>query len=281
MKEILTNRDNLFKYGFCILRNLLDDKEIEQYRSAIKKISKECGQEAYIRLYNYRETWGYIVHDRLLNILKSLLGSKVFYLHSSGISHWHKISREVSWHRDSPCRIIGKGPDWDQNEPYNVVSVITYLSSNDDTKSGINVIPFSHKKNYAYTLSNILRILHWKTKDIKFLQGIRDKIQNYIGVTCRTDPGDCVVFLCNLFHDPVPTAGLRQAIIGQFGPAGKHSKNYVNYILKHREDHAYRIDESNKTKVDDFFNLLKSKNIFYPLPEKKEDISGVTISQDI
>ena len=94
------------------------------------------------------------------------------------------------------------------------------------------------------------------------MQGLRNKIQNYIGVACRTDPGDCVIFLANLFHEPLPTHGsIRQAIIGRYGPEGKHSKNYVNYHLKHRKGNDYEMNNSNKAIIDDFFNLLKSKNI--------------------
>ena len=144
MSEVLTNKDNLFKYGFCIFRNLLDKNEIEKYRYTIKKIYEKSGSVTVTDLYNYKETWGYILNDRLLNNLRNLLGPNIYYLHSSSISHFSDVSPLVSWHRDSPCRQVGKGPDWDPNEPYNVVTVITYLSSNEETKSGVNLIPFRY-----------------------------------------------------------------------------------------------------------------------------------------
>ena len=179
MAEILTNKDSLFKYGFCVLRNLLDYKEIEEYKSEIKKICEKNNIHGSNCLYNYRKTWEYIVNDRLLNVLNNLLGSNVFYMHDSSIMHYKNISPHASplgsWHRDNPCRIYGKGPDWDQDEPYKVVSAITYLSSHRETGSGINVIPSSHKEGYGHTFSNILRILHYRTKNknIKFLQVLR------------------------------------------------------------------------------------------------------------
>ena len=85
------------------------------------------------------------------------------------------------------------------------------------------------------------------------------EIQKKIGVACRTDPGDCVIFFSNLFHEPLPTRGIRMAIIGRFGGEGKHSKNYLNYHLKHRKGNEYEINNNTKTTIDDFFKLLKRR----------------------
>ena len=289
MTEVVTNKESLHKYGFCVIRNLLSHEEVEKYRSAIQKITdknygatRNEGGRFYQSqdIYNYPEIWGYIVNDRLLNILRNLLGPKIYYLHNSEASQYSKITKDInngSWHRDSPCRRSGRGPDWDDDLPYNVVTAITYLEPNSETNSGVSVIPASHKKNYAHTFSNLLRVFDFKTKNIKLLRGIREKIQNYIGINCRTDPGDCAIFFTNLFHTSLPTKGTRRAIFARYGADGKHSKNYVNWYLKHRKGYDYEINESNKIIVEDFFNLLKSKNIFHPLPEKKEEIKDAPI----
>jgi hypothetical protein len=110
-------------------------------------------------IYNYRNIWDYLINDRLLSILRNLLGANIYYLHDMSIVTSNLTKPNIySWHRDNPCKITGKGPDWDKNELYNVVSTITYFTPNKDTGSGISVIPFSHKNAYAYTLSNILRV---------------------------------------------------------------------------------------------------------------------------
>jgi ectoine hydroxylase-related dioxygenase (phytanoyl-CoA dioxygenase family) len=260
---------------------------VEKYRSAIQKITHinfgdqkdEQIQYQSQDLYNYPETWGYIVNDRLLSILRDLLGPNIYYLHNSEASQYSARTNayRLSWHRDSPCRRSGRGPDWDDDLPYNVVTAITYLESDTETDSGVTVIPASHKKSYAHTFSNLLRVFHFKTKNIKLLKGMRKKIQNYIGVNCRTDPGDCAIFFTNLLHAPLPTKGLRRAIFARYGADGKHSKNYVNWYLKHRKGYDYEINDNNKVKVEDFFNLLRSKSIFYPVPEKKEEIKDAPV----
>ena len=68
MTEVVTNKDHLHKHGFCVIRNLLNDKEVERYRSAIQKITDKNKIDQSRDLYNFPETWEYIVNDRLLNI---------------------------------------------------------------------------------------------------------------------------------------------------------------------------------------------------------------------
>ena len=44
MAKILTNRENILKYGYCIIRNLLSNKEVERARSMINKIYEKNGK---------------------------------------------------------------------------------------------------------------------------------------------------------------------------------------------------------------------------------------------
>ena len=49
MAELLTNKDNLFKYGYCVVRNLLDDKEIQKFTSKLieNKGASVCVMDIY------------------------------------------------------------------------------------------------------------------------------------------------------------------------------------------------------------------------------------------
>jgi len=278
MSKILTNKESLLKNGYCIVRNLLNNKEVEKAKSIINKISKTSGKKLNTDMFNYRESWELFTNDRLLNIVKDLLGPDIFFLHTCLTRRENEKDINYTWHRDNPCRLFGKGPDWDKKEPYNVLSIIIYLSSSETTGSGINLIPSSHKK--TYTLSNILRVLHFKTKYISILKSIRDLFPKYlVGVNIKTEPGDCVVFLANLLHTGIPTHGLRKAIIFQYGTDNKHSKNFVNYSVHHRHDQI-GYETKYKDTINEFFNFLKSKNIFYPLPEKKIEIKEVSIPKN-
>ncbi len=37
------------------------------------------------------------------------------------------------------------------------------------------------------------------------------------------------------------------------------------------------INDNNRVKVEDFFNLLRSKSIFHPLPEEREEIKDAPV----
>ena len=278
MAELLTNKENLFKYGYCVVRNLLDDKEVQKYRSIIKEVYEKSGKKDGKPLYEYRESWEIIFNDRILNAVRSVLGPNIFYLHDGNCHHMvhnkeYDYTQFSSWHRDNPCRIFGKGPDWDPNEPYNVLRVGLYLSTFKESKSGLNVIPYSHKKKY--TFSNVIRLLHYKTKNVNipFLKKIRQKLEKFIGVNIHTNPGDCIIFIANLLHTGIPPQGSRKSLFLSYGINNKHSKNYVNYYMEHRKG----FEIYNQKMRDEIIKFLKNNNIYFPLPEKKEEIKGASV----
>ena len=276
MAQILTNKESLLKYGYCIVRNLLSYNEAERARSMINKIYEKNGKIVNFDMYNYKESWEFFTSDRLLNIVKNLLGPEIFYLHTCATRRENEKGIKYSWHRDNACRQFGKGADWDKNEPFNVLTFIIYLSSFETTGSGINLIPYSHKRKG--TLSNIFRKLHVKTKYISInqkneirkqtslLKKISDIFPRFIGVNIKTDPGDCVIFFSNVLHTGIPTHGLRKAMVFHYGLDNKHSRNFVNYHVHYRKQPEY--ETKYKDKINEFFNFLKSKNIYYPVPEK-------------
>ena len=102
-----------------------------------------------------------------------------------------------------------------------------------------------------------------KNKYGKFFSSILSK---FIGLNIRTNKGDIVIFLANLLHSEIPTkkSGRVSAFLS-YGPNNKHSKNYVNYYMMHRK--GYNIPEEYNKK---FFDMLRDKNIFFPLPKKKK-----------
>lgn len=270
MNEILPDKNNFFKDGYCVLRNFLTKDEVEKYSLLAKNFREKNKHMRTSGLHNYKEFWDIIVNDRLLNALKNLLGPDILYLYNSHIEENNETATECGWHRDNTTRIFGKGSDWDPKEDYNVIRVGFYLSSFDTCKSGINIIPESHKKNY--TFSQLLRLIFYRTKNIEnsFVQNIRKKLEKYIGISIKTNLGDCVMFLANVYHAPLPASGLRKSLFTTYGTNNKHAKNYNNYYLKHRN---YPI---NNDVHQEFKNLLKEKNIYISPPEKKEVIDGVT-----
>ena len=71
MKDLEANRENLFKYGYCVVRNLLSSKEIEYCKTAIEKVSAKMKADVVIGIHNHKECWNFIAHKKLLNITTS------------------------------------------------------------------------------------------------------------------------------------------------------------------------------------------------------------------
>ena len=175
MNDLNINKEDFFKYGYCVIRNVLEPLEIEKYRMSIQKISKEVNAKVVIGIHKYKEFWDIIAHEKILSTIKNLLGSEeIRYLYNAATRHEPPNSWPYSWHRDNTCRVFGVGPDWDKNQIFNVVRVGIYLTPYENVRSGINVIPFSHTK--TYTLSNLLRVFHHKTKNSNnfFIKMIRN-----------------------------------------------------------------------------------------------------------
>ena len=274
------NKENFFKYGYCVIKNFLNSEEIENYTTIIENLHAKKNTREVIGLHNYKECWNIIASKKILNSIKNLLGLEVRYLYGAATKKEDENKFPYAWHRDNVCRLFGIGPDWNEKENYNVVRVGIYLSSQDIVKSGLNVIPFSHKRRY--TFSNLLRLLHYKTKSSNnlFIKMIRRSLEQFIGINVKTNPGDCVLFLANVMHSGIPPKGTRYAIFLTYGTENIHAENYVNYWTKHRH---LENGESNEptNNVEDLKQFLKFNNIYYPIPKEKKFIEGISIPKKV
>ena len=266
-KEI---KESFFQEGYCVLRNILNDKEIEELNLTIDQELKEKNISKINNFSEHELFWPYIANEKILNCLNELLNEKIFFM-DGGFSNYNTNSEDtnnhkISWHRDtdSAPKIKNEVPYCEKNNYYKVFTVMTYL--NKGLKNQISIIPKTHKVEYKKTLSNILRIIHWKTKNKKKISFIRKFIEKNIAKKIIINPGDCLVFFVGLFHKPVApvNSGYRKAIITRYAPKGKNSENYINYILKNSSRLHYSDKKFlNYKNSDSFVDFLKKKNIFY------------------
>ena len=259
------NIDNLKKNGFFIIKNLLNEKELLN----INKSFDEKKNNSKYNEINDKNCWEYLSNQKLNENLKKILGDKIYYLHDLNLDEVLIKKKEYSWHRDSPCRRTGIGDDWHPRNSYNVLTTITYICSSQETGSTLNVIPKSHLLDYKKTLSNILRFLHWKLKKSKF-----HLIKKINGKNLNFETGDCIILYANLYHmghifDNCEKK--RKLIVSRFGGRGKHTENYVNYILKHRDDSKDKYENKNIKMKDEFFQYLFEKKFFFLYPKKKKN----------
>jgi ectoine hydroxylase-related dioxygenase (phytanoyl-CoA dioxygenase family) len=268
-----TYKDFLSK-GFAVYKNFFDEEEVEKLIQTVNEVHGNSTEREVKGLHNHKKYWSLITNKKILDLARELANDPdIFYLYNSQAKISTKDKNtclQYEWHRDSACRLFGIGPDWDKEETYKVMRIGIYLSANTD--SGLNVIAESH--NRKYTVSGFLRLLQYKLKGSTFKLAImfRSLLSKFIGKDIKTNKGDLIIFLANLFHSPIPNEEDRVGIFLSYGPNNKHSKNYVNYYTKHRKGWEFKDEE---TQIE-FFDFIKEKGSYFPLPEKKDEIKGFT-----
>jgi ectoine hydroxylase-related dioxygenase (phytanoyl-CoA dioxygenase family) len=266
---------NFLTKGFAVYKNFFSAEEVEDLLKTFKEIHGDSTGTHIEGLHNHQKYWSIITNKKILDIAKTLSNDPdIFYLYNSQATLSKKDNNLWStheWHRDSACRLFGIGPDWDKDEIYKVLRIGIYLSAN--ANSGLNVIAESH--NRKYTISSLLRLLQYRLKGSTFKPVImlRSFLSKFIGKNIKTNKGDMIVFLANLYHSGIPTDKERAALFLSYGPNNKHSKNYVNYYMKHRKGFEFK-DE--KTQIE-FIHTVKENGSYFPLPENKDEVEGFSV----
>lgn len=267
--------------GYLVIPNFLKFEEVTKLQSSVTDYRKKKDKnEPYVSLDD-ENILNLLCNDNLKQILNSIIGPSVYFLHDTDVLDG-PVKNNNTWHRDNPCRRTGVGPDWDDKEEYNVVSVALYLCDSLKTQSSLSIIPKSHKLDYSSKFSNILRVLHQRTRNISLLNPLRNLIKFIIAKEIYYRPGDLIIFYCNLYHsgsiiNSKKNSVERQGVISRFGGNGKHSLTFMNYELNYRFAGERFTLSKNKEK---YFNRLKEKDLYIsPYIEKKE-IKGVFIPKD-
>lgn len=261
---------NLNKHGFCIVNSALEDFTIERYQKEIKNFSNLKKTELNQSLVKHNLLWDYISNKKIIDKIETSLEKKIFFLNDSGFSYYKNNEEnrstnleKISWHRDTdsvdPIKDVVPYPKG--SEYFKVFTAITYLCE-ENKQAKINLLPYSHLKKFRFTIRNILRFFHWKTKNKKVYKYLRRFILKLIGLEIKLNSGDCLIFCVSLFHMPMPSEGNRAAIISRFGIKGDSAENYLNYVLKNSSRGKEHYSNTRKD-IENFNIFLKEKNIFY------------------
>ena len=110
----------------------MNKDEIKLIQEIAEKKKKNYFSKKYIE-WDDPNLWKLICNKKLINVFDNIFEKKYFYMHDSNVAEV-EIGNSWSWHRDNPCRRTGYGPDWVKSSPYDVFTVIIYLS--DSTSLG-------------------------------------------------------------------------------------------------------------------------------------------------
>ena len=268
--------NNFKKDGFIHIRNFFNQQEINTFLKGIEKKDFFIENENIDRTVDVEEVWDFICNKKMLELIRLLIGNKIYYLHDAGtLSNSTNTNNASTWHRDNPCRRTGIGPDWNSKEKYNVVSVAVYLT---DSDSILNVIKKSHFKNYKFSISNILRTIDLRLRNFKKLIFLKKIIKKLIGKNIKYKPGDLVVFYATLYHTGTVIKdsenSYRKTIISRYGGGGVHTKTFLNYEMNYRKGlEKYEISK----KKDILFQKLMDNDIYISPQTPKEKIDGIFV----
>ena len=247
--------------GYALIRGLTEEDLCGRLRAAIQKLSGLADSDFAEKTFAcpdgvslHREFWPIIWNPRLLDAVRDVIGPLPRYTRHSDI-HAHRTG---GWHRDSACRDVQSGPDWDESrEPYRVIRVAIYLQSFAESGSMLGVLPGSHRfeerlspreSTYWQNRARLWQSVtgHKIDATLPAAPVIRTRRGGIPYVTpptapvwIKTEPGDCIIFDQRLYHSASPIHGPKYAIFLSYSPENKHCRNHLRYYLHFRKDLKY------------------------------------------
>lgn len=295
--------------GYVVIDGLLSKDEAAYYRREIQDVSGVTDADVGRKTFEcpdgaskHRAFWPLVYHERLVMVLRELLGPTVRYTQHSDL-HAHRAgprpvpgSTPGAWHRDSACRDFNVGPDWDESvDPYKVTRVAIYLQSYAESGSSLAVIPGSHR--FEKRLSGLdhhfwrrVFSFEYRAQALLWKAGLADEPYHYNAFMLqrtdpkqrsifsrpasptwiRTEPGDCIIFNQRLFHCASPIIGPKYAVFLSYSAENEHARNHLRYYRYVRRDLEYGpIDP-------ELIEILKHRDLYMETPEPRV-IDGATV----
>jgi Phytanoyl-CoA dioxygenase (PhyH) len=241
--------------GYRVIRNLLPNAEIDEYRKHLDMLSGFSLFNVSTNSFRWNLQngvskvpffWTLIFNKRLLSCIQELLASPVIkYAEQTDLKVW-KHQPSTGWHRDSISDRYGVGAEWDERiDEYKIVRVAFYFQALEN-EFAWGVIPGSHtgevpmarweKLLWRPLLSRPTPRISSRLPYPIFSGGrlwIRTKRSSSMWdppvrpIWIRTNPGDCVIFDPRLIHAGGPVRKNKYAAFLTFGADNEHSRRHA------------------------------------------------------
>lgn len=242
--------------GFVVIKGLLTPEEVQHYISRMEALSgirygrhdsarRRMGKRGLEQSWylpdgvtKMRDFWPLITDERLVTAVRQLLGSDIKFLQHTDL---HVGFSAISWHRDSVCRTLGQGPDWDESEaPYHLVRVGIYLQTYEESHFRLGFVPGSHRPVDKVTARHKLN--ETKLKWLGALSYVFVRFQEWASnaTWIATEPGDCVIFDPRAIHSGSYITGPKYSIFVGYGVENQHFSNHQNYYRHIRTELNYQ-----------------------------------------
>jgi hypothetical protein len=185
-----------------------------------------------------RAFWPLIFNEKLLNIVRELIGSEIRFIQHNDL---HVGFSSFNWHRDSVSRKLGEGPDWDEVTPYRIVRVGFYLQPRSTPSFQLGLLPGTH---LAPSPSEIRerRRLEAMTGSVSLFRRILSGTNSSPDTAewLRPAAGDAVIFDPRVLHTGSRTTGPKYSIFLAYGAPNCHSLDHAIYYRFLRPELGYR-----------------------------------------
>jgi ectoine hydroxylase-related dioxygenase (phytanoyl-CoA dioxygenase family) len=251
-------REQFKQQGFVLVRQLLNAVEVEHYieilerqsgitRSDFKNNSggrgfdKKGGQTSWNLPDGVSKTpdfWSLIWDERLVDIVRQLLGPGVRYMQHSDLQVGFSA---ISWHRDNVNRTLGYGPDWyETDQPYRLVRVGIYLQRYQESGFKLGFIPGSHRPPDHISIAQKLTEakLRWMGGLSYVFASLQMRASNAEWIA--TEPGDAVIFDPRTLHSGSYISGPKYSLFVAYGLENDHFYNHQNYYRHIRAELNYQ-----------------------------------------
>lgn len=232
--------------GFVVVPQLLAPHEVEHYLQLLEARSgRRRGDVAPAGrgwtvpdgVTRHHEFWDVILHERLLAVVRQLLGGDPCFLQHTDL---HVGFSSFNWHRDSVSRALGVGPDWDERDaPYRIVRVGMYLQSSGGSFK-LGLVPGTHRmadpravrarravERKAGWWSHARRLITGKVPDVPGAQWV------------PAGAGDAVIFDPRVLHTGTPVDGAKYSMFVAYGIPNRHFEAHARYYRFTRPDLGY------------------------------------------
>lgn len=263
-------KQELREKGFVVLKGLLDPAEVQHYKAEMETLSgiqssqmrksRKLGQRGLDSSWSepdgitrHRQFWSLIIHPGIGTAVRYLLGDQVRFLQHTDL---HVGYSTISWHRDNVNRTFGTGPDWHEEEPYQIVRMGIYLQSYAESGFRLGFIPGSHRPEFPISLRRKLqeRKLQW----IGAMSYLFVKLQEWASNAewVATEPGDAVIFDPRILHSGSYITDPKYSMSLAFGRENVHFYNYLNYYRRVRPELKYTDMDPGLAHLLQIHNLL-------------------------
>ena len=251
-------RNQLQERGYVVVRRLLSKEEAAHYvhlleaRSGIQAgaYQKAAAGRGFSRkgiggawnlpdgVSKTADFWELITHERLLAVVRALLGPDVRYLQHSDL---HVGFSAVAWHRDNVNRKFNVGSDWDETaEPYRLVRVGIYLQEHAVSNFELGLIDGSHRP--AASVSWGRRLTEARLQALGALSYAFAPLRRWAANAAwiATDPGDCIIFDPRCIHSGSYITGPKYSMFLAYGIENRHFAQHYNYYRRVRTELNYQ-----------------------------------------